>query len=187
MNTKISIAALALAGFCSSAFAGKPTALPTCGASDLSGGTFLACTTYVSGNLISNNSSDLAATLSALVALGQKVGTDGVTHPFDGTSANWVEKLPSLSGNTIDFSMPLNGITFLGIHKGGGGQGGQGTAFYLIDAGSNLDKLTYNLSGLSNAALYQTVTTPVPEPETYALMLAGLAALGFLARRRASR
>ncbi len=28
------------------------------------------------------------------------------------------------------------------------------------------------------------VATPVPEPETYAMMLAGLAALGFLARRR---
>lgn len=29
-----------------------------------------------------------------------------------------------------------------------------------------------------------TVTAPVPEPETYALMLAGLAAVGFISRRR---
>ena len=29
-----------------------------------------------------------------------------------------------------------------------------------------------------------SVTAPVPEPETYAMMLAGLGALGFLARRR---
>jgi hypothetical protein len=36
--------------------------------------------------------------------------------------------------------------------------------------------------GLSNVALY--ATQPVPEPETYAMMLAGLAALGFVARRR---
>jgi hypothetical protein len=38
----------------------------------------------------------------------------------------------------------------------------------------------------SNLTLFarDVVTTPVPEPETYALMLAGLGMLGFIARRR---
>lgn len=39
--------------------------------------------------------------------------------------------------------------------------------------------------GLSaNAAIGTFTTLPVPEPETYALMLAGLGAIGFVARRR---
>ena len=36
-------------------------------------------------------------------------------------------------------------------------------------------------------ASYVTVPSPVPEPETYAMMLAGLAALGFGARRRQAK
>lgn len=34
--------------------------------------------------------------------------------------------------------------------------------------------------------VFTAVSAPVPEPETYAMMLAGLGALGFLARRRKS-
>ena len=41
----------------------------------------------------------------------------------------------------------------------------------------------------SNLTLFarDVVTTPVPEPETYALVLAGLAAMGFVARRQRRR
>jgi hypothetical protein len=38
----------------------------------------------------------------------------------------------------------------------------------------------------STGSFAGTVTATVPEPETYAMMLAGLGALGFLARRRKS-
>jgi len=54
---------------------------------------------------------------------------------------------------------------------------------------SNLLSLTMSItdSGLNSpayAAIDNLILTAVPEPETYALMLAGLGLLGFLARRR---
>jgi PEP-CTERM motif len=42
------------------------------------------------------------------------------------------------------------------------------------------------LSDASEPGSFVSVTTPVPEPGTYVLMLAGLAAIGFVMRRRRS-
>jgi hypothetical protein len=53
--------------------------------------------------------------------------------------------------------------------------------YYLWVAGIT----TGSAGGIYNGAIsVSAVTTPVPEPETFALMLAGLGTLGFLARRR---
>ncbi len=54
---------------------------------------------------------------------------------------------------------------------------GSGGAYYLMVSGV----ATGEFGGIYNGAIS---VTAVPEPETYAMMLAGLAALGFLARRR---
>ena len=51
-----------------------------------------------------------------------------------------------------------------------------------LAAGSHTISVTGNAHGSSYTA--NVVVTPVPEPETYALMLAGLVAVGFTARRR---
>jgi hypothetical protein len=68
-----------------------------------------------------------------------------------------------------------------------------GSSFQNLDWAGALGTGVYNINvaGKANAAntRYSVLldVTPVPEPETYALMLAGLAAVGFVARRRAPK
>ena len=77
--------------------------------------------------------------------------------------------------DTLHGSFAFTGATGVSSHE-----------FDPVNAGNYFYRITGVASGTSGG-LYNvtsTVTTPVPEPQTYALLLAGLGVIGFVARRR---
>lgn len=110
----------------------------------------------------------------------------------------FIEKADSWNG-TASFATTMYGQTVIAMHWGNYAEGshpaGNVTAFFLFDAGTtgikDFDLKSPYTGGISNAAIVRTGDAPcvgctntVPEPSSYALMAAGLAALGFVAMRR---
>jgi len=151
-----------------------PAFATTCSLSDVSP-TAIACSGGYAGNVLDNNSTDVATQQAGLAALG---------FTWDGNDFGDFPKLSSLNGaTTIDFDDLLHGITIVGIHVGG--QGGGQTTFYKFDAGSALDTFTLNLGKSFGAVLYSTgVVGGVPEPASWMLMLGGFGFIGSAMRRR---
>lgn len=174
MNAKLLVAAL-LTGLSMTSQATTSQATTGCSFGDLSGVTVTKCAGFLGGNLIDNSPNDLAAVRTIL------------NNTFGASLANetWLEKLDGLNGEqTIDFTTPLSGNTIVALHFGNGRGGpGNGTAFYQFDAGTSLDSFRTVFRASSNAAIYQT-SSAVPEPATFALLLAGLGLIGGLSGRR---
>lgn len=154
-----------------------------CSLADLVNVTVTKCSGFWSGNLLNRNAGQLtdADETAGLTALG-----------FGQVTV--IEKIDALGGSAfVNFATALSGPTAIAIHWGNSpfpngynGQGG-GTSFYLFD-GTGKDQINFSAQfsqGSSGATLYKTGTV-VPEPSTYALIAAGLAALGIVARRRRS-
>ncbi|MES2128539.1 MAG: PEP-CTERM sorting domain-containing protein [Pseudomonadota bacterium] len=168
MKTMLKALALASACVCGSASASAPA----CTLSDISGFNASECWGWFGGNLLQAND---YATVWALT--GGAVDTTAAIQIIAG--------LPT--GGPITFSSPLYGDTIIGVHMGGGafpdGGNDEATAFFHFDAGTD-GVTTLNLTftqGYSNAAVY---TTAVPEPGSYAMLLAGLGVLGWMSKRR---
>lgn len=131
---------------------------------------------------------DQTATFSGLVASFDSVGTalaggqDAIT--FDGLASGIYDFTLTLSGQFLALSSAsLNGITGTIMNSGK-------WSFAGID-GTSATPLVLTLAGTTSkaSALYsgELSVAAVPEPETYAMFLAGLGALGFVARRRRAK
>lgn len=198
----LSTVLLALSAFSTGAVAAKPGAsaplvsgTPACSTGS-AGFSFVDCVGSFEGNLAGSLSS------SQIAALNAQFGDDGFSY-----ASSMVYSKSDASGHGVfsddgqDFSLNFDaGTKATGLFVIGLKQANR-YSFYLIDGGTaGLSQINFNVNGvvtgqtggLSHAvyignALTLAQTAPVPEPQTYALMLAGLGAIGFVARRRARR
>ena len=136
-------------------------------------------------------------------ALGNTyTNTDDAQGPFDDT---YTFSLPGsfsgVTGGYLGFDFDGSGMnTILTVGQGTPGAGLMvslpiNTALGGVDVASYQSTFSltpggsywFKLSGSGDLASYTVTLAPVPEPETYALLLAGLGLMGAVARRRQSK
>jgi hypothetical protein len=135
------------------------------------------CAGFYSGNAVTGS-----ITAQALNAFGPT--------KLNVSPSSVIEKIDTWNGTDSFVNTTMYGTTVIGMHWGNYAAEGVGnvSAFFVFDAGTtgikDVDLKAGYLQGISNVAIYSTGTSTVPEPSTYALMAAGLAGLGIVARRR---
>lgn len=141
--------------------------------------TYIACSGGYDKNVLNNSQNGIDTQIDGLNQLG-----------FDTTGFDFNDyfKINSLNGGDVT-SPPaplMTGITIFGIHFGGGSVLGNATAFYKFDAGQGTSLIPFDTKGSSGWVLYQTGGggDVVPEPATWAMLLAGFGLTGFALRRR---
>jgi hypothetical protein len=179
---KTALGAAVLLAASASQAALTPTS-PSCTAT-VTDPTWTDCAGAFEGN-DKNQEADVLATILAEFGLSD-VSYQGAS---DEASSGPFSNSPNGASGTLDFDFAIDSPFVLSLKAG--------TAFslfYFDGEGapiSSIDFTTLGVSvnpnqignGLSHASLYSAVPA-IPEPETYALMLAGLAAIGFMTRRR---
>lgn len=106
----------------------------------------------------------------------------------DAGSGPFTSKETGTTNVTLTFDQAISGTFVIGL------KAAHNYSYYLFNAATPVSSLTFSSTagialnnrdsaqGLSHASLY---VAAVPEPESYALMIAGLGLMGVVARRRA--
>lgn len=138
----------------------------------------------------------IAAAILGTAALSSFAATESIQFSYTGSGT-----VTGFGGTLLDNNF---GLTFSGVTLDGSGASvtdpfGDGTMISILTSSTSSNHtLSYSYTGsgtVDTSSFGFTVAgqtspvvpssiTPVPEPETYAMMLAGLGALGFMGRRR---
>jgi hypothetical protein len=192
MNMKLSMALLAVAGFALPAHA-LTTGSVNCGASTTTTAQagYVSCLGSYTGNM--DNQLTGSSGIFAAINSGFNLSTNKyfASESFGGTGNPFKQNEGVNDDGVINFDQALSGSFVLGLK--------QGSAFslYLFDGSKvagGISSIAFDTNGvksankvsfdLSHAGFFGAPVTAVPEPESYALMLAGLAAMAFVAKRR---
>ena len=179
------------AGALAAAFAAPASALTATGVLCSDGTTspsFVSCSGAWEGNNLGNAAKLAEVQAQILADFGSSYSLVGSS---DGAGSGPFISNPGGSSGTLTFDSAVTGSFVVAL------KAANEFSLYLFNGGSagisSIDYSTLGVSvnrqgipqGLSHATLYGGGTTPpVPEPETYALMLAGLGAVALITRRR---
>jgi len=165
-------------------------ALPACDASARTIGNagYLGCLGAFSGNM-DNQLTFIWNEMSGKEGWSSVAQTQTYvsSNSFAATMNPFSQNEGARDDGTINFDAPQTGLFALGLKQG------NGFSLYLFDGGeAGISSLAYDTKGvkattgqgygLSHAGYFGAVT-PVPEPSAYAMMLAGLAVVGFALKR----
>jgi hypothetical protein len=177
----IAVAALAVAGASASA-ALTPTS-PACSTADVDPNSFACLGSYAGNNL--NQEADVLAAISGWGSFSL-IGSSDTAGTFGPFTSN-----PETTEGTLTFDSAMDGPFVLALKAGN-----QFSLYFYDGSGDPISSIDFSTEGtnlnnqglpnaLSHASLYAGAPVPgIPEPETYALMLAGLGIIGFVSRRR---
>lgn len=152
----------------------------TCSLTDVVPGA-TACSGAWQGNDVAPEA-NLADTLAELANLS--AGTWTYIGKSDDAGSGPFTSNPGGTSGTLTLDAPYSGTFAVSLKSS------NEFSLYVWEDVMNVSSFTFDLgdtNGLSHASLFtsdRVIPGPIPEPSTYALMLAGLGAVGLVARRR---